>query len=151
MFALKFFTVFNILFTFRIFQQLALALKNRVCLECTYWMHIFYHSEFLSSLRLRWETVTLKYFTVLKCFLLFRNFGQLSLALKTEFALKFFKPGDSSAPPPPRTHMGLYYILLGKWQFQNGMNKPCVHWMDCACLVKKLGVTITTKKELTYR
>jgi len=23
--------------------------------------------------------------------------------------------------------------------------------MDCACLVKKLGVTITTKKELTYR
>jgi len=32
-FALKIFTVLNILFTFRIFEQLALALKNRVVLE----------------------------------------------------------------------------------------------------------------------
>jgi len=30
-FALKFFTILNIYFTFRIFEQLALALKNRVC------------------------------------------------------------------------------------------------------------------------
>jgi len=52
--------------SFRIFEQLALALKNRVAL---------------------------KIFTVLKCFLSFRNFEQLALALKTEFALKFFKPG----------------------------------------------------------
>jgi len=44
----------------------------------------------------------------------------------------------------------IFYIAW-KWQFQNGMNKPCVHWMDCVCLVKKLGVTITTKKEFTYR
>ena len=57
MFALKFFTVLNILFTFRIFEQLALALKHRV---------------------------VLKIFTVLKYFLLFRNFEQLALVLKTE-------------------------------------------------------------------
>jgi len=44
----------------------------------------------------------------------------------------------------------LFLILLEKGQFQNGMNKPCVHWMDCACLVQKLRVTITTKKEFTY-
>jgi len=31
--AQKFFTVLNILFTFRIFEQLALALNNRVALE----------------------------------------------------------------------------------------------------------------------
>ena len=29
----------------------------------------------------------------------------------------------------------LYFVLLGKWQLKNGINKPCVHWMDCACLV----------------
>jgi len=36
MFAVKLFTVLNILFTFKIFEQLAFALKNRVCLEFTY-------------------------------------------------------------------------------------------------------------------
>jgi len=62
MFALKFFTVLNILFTFRIFEQLALALKHRV---------------------------VLKIFTVLKYFLLFRNFEQLALVLKTELPWNF--------------------------------------------------------------
>jgi len=47
----------NILFTFRIFEQLALAMKNRVALE---------------------------FFTVLKYILSFRIFEQLALALKTE-------------------------------------------------------------------
>jgi len=46
--------------SFRIFEQLALALKNRVALI---------------------------FFTVLKYFLSFRIFERLSLALKTEFAL----------------------------------------------------------------
>jgi len=41
MLALKFFTVLNILFTFRIFEQLALALKNRVCPE------IFHCAEYI--------------------------------------------------------------------------------------------------------
>jgi len=65
---------------FRIFEQLALALKNRVALE---------------------------FFTVLKYFLLFRVFEQLAVALKTEFALKFFKPGGRppTPDPPPRTPM----------------------------------------------
>jgi len=34
-FVMKIFAVFNILFTFRIFEQLLLALKNRVCPEIT--------------------------------------------------------------------------------------------------------------------
>jgi len=54
----------NILLTIRSFEQLALALKNRVALE---------------------------FFTVLKYFLTFRIFGQLALALKTEFALEIFQ------------------------------------------------------------
>jgi len=32
----------------------------------------------------------------------------------------------------------LYFVLLGKWQLRNGINKPWVHWMDCACLVHKI-------------
>jgi len=60
--AQKFFAVWNILFTFRIFEQLALALKNRGCTE----------------------------FTVLYVyFLLFRIFEQLALALKNRVALEF--------------------------------------------------------------
>jgi len=56
--ALKFFTVWNILFTFRYFEQLALALKNRVALE---------------------------FFTVLNMyFLSFRVREQLALSLKKQ-------------------------------------------------------------------
>jgi len=88
--AQKFFTVLNILFTFRSFEQLAFALKNRV---------------------------VLKIFTVFEDFLSFRIFGQLALALKTEFALKFFKPGGEVAPhdPPPRTpmHVVNYHATRG--------------------------------------
>jgi len=36
----------------------------------------------------------------LKCFLSFRSFEQLALDLKTEFALKFFKPGPAAPPTP---------------------------------------------------
>jgi len=50
--ALKFFTLLNILFTFRSFEQFALALKNRGCPELTVVNMHFYHSRFLSNLRL---------------------------------------------------------------------------------------------------
>jgi len=47
---LKFFIVLNILFTFRIFEQLALALKNRVCPEIFHCMEtFFYHSGFWAT------------------------------------------------------------------------------------------------------
>ena len=42
----------------------------------------------------------------------------------------------------------IFYIA---WKMTISMNKPCVHWMVCPCLVTKLGVTITTKVEFTYR
>jgi len=60
--ALEFFTLLNVLFTFRSFEQLALALKNRGCPE----------------------------FTVLIIFLLFRIFEQFALALKNRVALEIF-------------------------------------------------------------
>jgi len=69
--------------SFRIFEQLAFALKNRVALE---------------------------FFIVLKYFLSSRIFEQLALALKTEFALNIFNPGGAAASPdpPPRTLMQAY-------------------------------------------
>jgi len=33
----------------------------------------------------------------------------------------------------------LHFVLIGKWQPQNGINKSSVHLMDCACLVHKIS------------
>ena len=69
-------TVLNVYYVlFKIFEQLALALKNRFALE---------------------------FFTVLKYVLLFRIFEELAVALKTEFALKFSSPGGRPPPLTPR-------------------------------------------------
>jgi len=80
--ALKFFIVLNTLFTFKTFEQVTLALKNRMCPE----------------------------FTVLKYFLSFRIFEQVALDLKTKFPLKIFKPG-CLPPSPPRTPMLVFQAL----------------------------------------
>ena len=73
---LKIFTVVNILFIFRIFEQLALALKNRVSPEIFHGIeHIFYYSRFLSDLRLPWKTeFALKILTVLDIFFTTQDF-----------------------------------------------------------------------------
>ena len=96
-------------------ETLRLSWKTECALNSLYWIHIFYHSRFLSTcsekqscseishciennfdhsrflsnLCLLWKTVVLKFFTVLKYVLSFRIFEQLSLALTTEFALIF--------------------------------------------------------------
>jgi len=57
---MKFFAVCNILFTFRMFEQLSFTLKNRVCPE----------------------------FTVLHVFFILQNFEQLALALKNRVCLE---------------------------------------------------------------
>jgi len=57
---MEFFTVLNILFTFRMFEQLLLALKDRVCPE----------------------------FTVLNVFFILQSFEQLALALKNGVCLE---------------------------------------------------------------
>ena len=99
----------------------------------------FLHSGFFSNLRLPWKTDgALKCFTVLNIFFIiqdfwatcacpekqsvrwnfsldwiyftFRIFVQLALALKTEFALKIFKPGVW--PPSPTTRFVCLCIRL---------------------------------------
>jgi len=106
-----------------------------------YW-NIFYHSGFLSNLRLPWiqslpwsncieyisfiiqdlwatcacpeKWAALKFFTVLRYFLSFGIFEQLALALKAEFALQFFKTGGAASPPdtPPRTPMIISTVVI---------------------------------------
>ena len=102
--------------TFKIFEQLVLPLKNRVCLEIfhcieytfyipDFWetcacnekqsclkfslsSNTFYHSGILSNLRLPWKTVCPE-FTVLNIyFLSFWIFEQLMFALKNRIAWK---------------------------------------------------------------
>jgi len=52
-------------------------------------------------------------------FLSFRILEQLALALKTEFALKFFKPGRAADPPDPR--------LWLQWH-ASGTVRRCAMW-----------------------
>jgi len=157
MFAVKLFTVLNILFTFKIFEQLAFALKNRVCLEFTYWIHISYHSGYLSNLRLRWNTELPWNFSLFwNIFYYSGILGNLRLSWKQNLPGKLSSRGAVAHPPAsyaygPMVYRGwktLYFILLGKWQFQNGMNKPCVHWMDSACLVKNERLLLLQKRSL---
>ena len=53
--ALEFFMVLNILFTFRIFEQLALALKTEMPWNFSWYRTYFLHSGYLSNLRLPWK------------------------------------------------------------------------------------------------
>ena len=93
--------VFNMLFTFRRFEELVLALKNRVCPEFTVLNISFLLFRIFEQLSLALnKRVVLEFFTVSNKYLLsFRIFEQLALALKTEFALKFFKPEGGGRPP----------------------------------------------------
>jgi len=61
-FVMKFFALCNILFTFRMFEQLLLALKNRVCPENFYCIDIRIFEELALALKTEFS---LKIFTVL--------------------------------------------------------------------------------------
>ena len=82
-FSLKFFTVLTIHFlSFRIFEQLALALKNRFDLKFFTVLKYFYHSGFLSNLCLPWK------FSLYWIYFLHSGFlSNLRLLWKTECAL----------------------------------------------------------------
>jgi len=112
--------------SFRIFEQLAFSLKNRVALKFLTVLNHFYDSGFwatcacpenrvcpeftvlniyLLSLRC-FEQLALalkntscpEMFLCIEIFLSFRIFEQLAFALKTEFVLKVLKPGGMFPP-----------------------------------------------------
>ena len=136
---LEIFSVLNILFTFRIFEQLALALKNRVCPEFTVLTIHFLTFRNFEELALALKNRVCPALTVLNMyFLLFRILNKLRLPWKTEFALiiflylnifqdfwatcacpenrvclDFFRPGGAADPPPRTPLVALeYHVIL---------------------------------------
>ena len=90
-FALKFFAILK-LFTVKDFwATCACPEKQSVPWNFSlYWIYIFYHSGFLSNLRLPWKTeCTLKFFTVLNIFLHSGFLSNLRLPWKTELPWNF--------------------------------------------------------------
>ena len=89
---LEFFTILNILFTFRNFQQRACACPEK---ERVPWIHsadyIFFIFRIFEQLALSLKNgFALEFFTVLKYFLSFRIFEQIALALKNRVVPKCF-------------------------------------------------------------
>ena len=81
--ALKFFNVLNILFTFRIFNNLRLPWKQFPLKFFTVLNIFFTIQDFWATLCLSWKTeCALKFFTVWNILFAFRIFEKLALALK---------------------------------------------------------------------
>ena len=81
--ALDFFTVLKYYLSFRIFEQLALALKTRVCPGIFHCIEYTFYIPGFEQLALALKNRGCREFTALNMyFLLFRIFEQLALALK---------------------------------------------------------------------
>ena len=90
--ALKIFTVLKMYFlSFRIFEQLALVLKNRMCPENFHCAeYIFYHSGFLSKKRLPWKIELPRNFSLHGIYFSHSGFlSNLRLPWKTELPWNF--------------------------------------------------------------
>ena len=82
------------------FEQLAHALKNKVCPEIFHCFEIFLSFRIFEQLALALKIrVALKIFTVFKYFLSFRIFGQLALALKKRVCPENFQARGGGRPP----------------------------------------------------
>ena len=103
--ALEFFTVLNILFTFRIFEQVALALKSRGCPEFTVLNVDFLYSGFLSNLRLPWKTELPWNFSLSWNIFHYSGFlSNLRLPWKQSLPWNFSSPGGGRPPRPPASY-----------------------------------------------
>jgi len=119
-------------FTFWIFEQHALALKNKVCPKFTVLNIYFLSFRILEQLALALKNrVALKFFTILKYFLSFRIFEQLALALKIEFALNplywisiFYHSGFlSNLRLLWKTRVALIFFTVLKYFYHSGFLK----------------------------
>ena len=108
------YTILKIFSSFTIFEQLALALRTELPWNFSlYWTCIFCYSGFLSNLRLPLKQSSSGIFHGIEyLFLIIQDFEQLALALKTEFALKFFKPAGGAPPDPRLVRLCLWIIFV---------------------------------------
>jgi len=109
---------------FRIFEQLALALKKRVpWIYCTEYL-FFIIQDFWATCACPEKQSCPGIFHCIEYISSFRIFDQLALALKTTFALKFFKSWGA-ATPPPRTSYA--YVHRRKEKNTNTRKKTRIH------------------------
>ena len=78
------FHCFKILLSFRIFEELALALKAKVVMKCVAVFNILFTFRKIEQLLLALKNRACPEFTVLNVFFVLQNFEQLALALKNK-------------------------------------------------------------------
>jgi len=114
-------------FTFRIFEQLALALKKGSCPEIFTVLNIFLHSGFLKTCACTENRVSPENFHCIKCFFTFRIFEQLALALKHRVCPEFtvlnmyfllFRSFEQIALPLKNSFHGIFPVL--KYFYHSG-------------------------------
>ena len=165
--ALIFFIVFNMYFlSIRIFEQLALALKNRVAqkffavwnillhseflnnlllpwktegaLNLLYCMYIFYYSEFLSNLRLPWKTELHWNFHCTEIYFIIQDFWA------TCACPEIFQARGDARPPASYAYVhvhGCWSLLLTVW---HGRRSWFCFWRilrhtDLSCVTELVG------------
>jgi len=84
--------------SFRIFEQLALALKNRVALKI-FTVNIFYHSGFWSNLRLPWKQSLSWIHCSEYIFFIIQDFWATCACPENRVCPKNFKDRGAAAPP----------------------------------------------------
>ena len=82
------------------------------------------------------RTVSREFYVAKRVYIGLTSYGLLR-ALRQYFAVQNL---SSCCLPSPISYRNktLYFLMLGKWQLEKGINKPRVHWMKCSCLVHKI-------------
>ena len=112
--ALKFFTALKYFLYFRICEQLALALKNRVCPElihCSEYLLFIIQSfeQFAFALKNR---VCSKIFPCIELFFIIQDFWASCACPENRVCPEFFKPGGRPPPWPPASYATARRIKL---------------------------------------
>ena len=121
------FTILNVFFLlFRIFEQLALALKNRGCPEIFHCIqYIFYYSGVLSNLRLPWKTELPWNFSLHWNIFYYSGFlRNLRLPWKQSLPWNLSSPGGRPPSRPPRL------VRLWSLQLQSGCESTRYNCLD---------------------
>ena len=97
--------------SFSIFEQLALALKAGLTLNLLHWLYIFYHSVFLSNLRLSWKQSLPWIHCIEYIFFIIQDFWATCSCPENRVCHEIFQAVAAAANPthPPRTPVLVVY------------------------------------------
>ena len=102
--ALKFFTVLNIAFTFRMFEQLCLPWKTECALNSLYWIYIFIIQNFEQPAPALRNIICLEDFHCIEILFIFHDFWATWAYPENRVSPEFFKPGGRLPPHPPASY-----------------------------------------------